>query len=368
VFSNCKKNQNVAKRNKFAAVGPYIGRLVFLLTIPLLCSCAEKFKYDDVDYATRDAAEAVARDDISRQQNFVPKITSRVHGSIVIVIPTTDIIHQYGIVATGNPSDNEIHYISDVLELGFLGFAGAVQIGGAFDQVTVVRSTDSGSYPGTGYDYKLWLLAISHSQWQWYLSKNGSSDKMPISVDQGVPHTQRSAAFDEAVVSGANLLRGTVFGTRSPPATFLSADTPSSNSSAEVNSERDAERYVVALKTEGGTYVVPVLINGAITLDFVVDSGASDVSIPADVVLTLMRTGTLNSADFRGTQTYVMADGTEVPSDIFIIRSLKIGNHTIHNISGSVGSVSGSLLLGQSFLKQFKSWSIDNRTHSLVFR
>ena len=39
----------------------------------------------------------------------------------------------------------------------------------------------------------------------------------------------------------------------------------------------------------GGTYVVPVLINKAITLNFVIDSGASDVSIPADVVLTLVR-------------------------------------------------------------------------------
>ena len=49
----------------------------------------------------------------------------------------------------------------------------------------------------------------------------------------------------------------------------------------------------VPMRMEGGTYVVPVLINGAITLDFVVDSGAADVSIPADVVMTLMRTGTL---------------------------------------------------------------------------
>ena len=38
------------------------------------------------------------------------------------------------------------------------------------------------------------------------------------------------------------------------------------------------------MQIEGGTYVVPVLINDAITLDFVVDSGAADVSIPADVV------------------------------------------------------------------------------------
>jgi hypothetical protein len=47
----------------------------------------------------------------------------------------------------------------------------------------------------------------------------------------------------------------------------------------------------------GGTFAVPVRINDAITLEFVVDSGAADVSIPADVFLTLTRTGTLGRAD-----------------------------------------------------------------------
>ena len=68
----------------------------------------------------------------------------------------------------------------------------------------------------------------------------------------------------------------------------------------------------VPMRMEGGTYVVPVLINDAITLDFIVDSGAADVSIPADVVSTLMRTKTLKETDFLGEQTYVLADGSKV--------------------------------------------------------
>ncbi len=42
-----------------------------------------------------------------------------------------------------------------------------------------------------------------------------------------------------------------------------------------------------------GTYVGPVLINNALTLNFVVDSGAADVSVHADVVMTLLRPGTV---------------------------------------------------------------------------
>ena len=122
----------------------------------------------------------------------------------------------------------------------------------------------------------------------------------------------------------------------------------------------------VPMRIEGGTYVVPVLINDAITLDFIVDSGAADVSNPADVVMTLMRTKTLKDTDFLGEQTYVLADGSKVPSQTFVIRSLKVGDKVLENVNGSVASVHGSLLLGQTFLSRFKSWSVDNTKHALV--
>ena len=90
----------------------------------------------------------------------------------------------------------------------------------------------------------------------------------------------------------------------------------------------------VPMRIEGGTFVVPVLINDAITLDFIVDSGAADASIPADVVSTLMRTQTLKETDFLGEQTYVLADGSKVPSQTFVIRSLKVGNIVVRMCMG----------------------------------
>jgi hypothetical protein len=52
--------------------------------------------------------------------------------------------------------------------------------------------------------------------------------------------------------------------------------------------------YVLA---EGGTFFVPVTVNGTMTLDFSVDSGMAEVTIPADVFATLRRTGTIAEAD-----------------------------------------------------------------------
>ena len=45
----------------------------------------------------------------------------------------------------------------------------------------------------------------------------------------------------------------------------------------------------VPLQIEGGIYTVQVRINGAITLPFVLDSGASEVTLPEDFVLTVRR-------------------------------------------------------------------------------
>jgi hypothetical protein len=54
----------------------------------------------------------------------------------------------------------------------------------------------------------------------------------------------------------------------------------------------------IPLIATGGIYRLPVEVNGVITLQFVLDTGASDVSIPADVALTLYRTGTIRDTDF----------------------------------------------------------------------
>lgn len=123
---------------------------------------------------------------------------------------------------------------------------------------------------------------------------------------------------------------------------------------------------IVPMVGDGGTFAVPVTINNQLTLKFTVDSGAADVSIPADVVMTLIRTGTISDADFLGKETYRLADGSTVPSQRFVIRSLSVGDKTLENVIGSMAPVSGGLLLGQSFLSHFKSWSIDNQRQALI--
>jgi clan AA aspartic protease (TIGR02281 family) len=127
-----------------------------------------------------------------------------------------------------------------------------------------------------------------------------------------------------------------------------------------------AQAESIPLRREGGTYVVPVLINDKIALNFTIDSGAADVSIPADVFSTLVRAGTVAKEDLMDKQVYRLADGSEQTSQRFRIRSLRVGSLELRDVTGSVAPAAGSLLLGQSFLSRIKSWSIDNERHLLL--
>ncbi len=88
--------------------------------------------------------------------------------------------------------------------------------------------------------------------------------------------------------------------------------------------------------------------------------------IPEDVVATLKRMGEIRDSDSIGEQTYLIADGSKVTWKTFRIRSLKVGDRVLENVTGTVAPPNGSLLLGQSFLGRFKSWSIDNSKPALI--
>jgi len=123
---------------------------------------------------------------------------------------------------------------------------------------------------------------------------------------------------------------------------------------------------VVQLQLEGGTYVVPVLLNHKIIRSFTIDSGSADVSIPEEVFTLLIRSGTVAQQDLLDTRRYRLADGSEQTSRRFLIRSLRVGSVELRDVVASVVPEGGELLLGQSFLSRLSSWSIDNDRHTLA--
>ncbi len=122
----------------------------------------------------------------------------------------------------------------------------------------------------------------------------------------------------------------------------------------------------IKLLSNGGVFKTEIDINGIIKLHFIIDSGASEVNIPEDVVRTLIRANAIKEEDFLPGKIYTLADGRNVSSSRFMVRSLKIGEITVNNIEASIGGKESELLLGQSFLKKFSSWSINNDDKKLT--
>jgi len=134
---------------------------------------------------------------------------------------------------------------------------------------------------------------------------------------------------------------------------------------AAVATDSVAASGEIPLTRDGGVYEVLATINGWLVRPFIVDSGAADVQVSADVFLTLYPRGTPPPRFLSG-GSYGLADGRVVQSRRFLIRNLRIGNYEFPDVSASIGEPGAPLLLGQNVLARLGAWSIDNRRNVLV--
>jgi hypothetical protein len=121
----------------------------------------------------------------------------------------------------------------------------------------------------------------------------------------------------------------------------------------------------IPLTRDGGVYEAPVTIDGWLQRPFIVDSGASDVQISADLFDFLYPRGAPPPRFLAG-GSYRLADGRVVRSRRFVIWSLRIGDYDFRDVSASVAEPGAPLLLGQNVLARLGAWSIDNRRSILV--
>jgi hypothetical protein len=121
----------------------------------------------------------------------------------------------------------------------------------------------------------------------------------------------------------------------------------------------------IRLTPAGNQNMVAITLNGVVTLDAFIDSGADTLVIPADAFAKLEAYRTIAPEDYLGTATVVLASGAQSEGRVVRIRSLKVGEVKVGDVIAVVGTKQAPTLLGQSFLRKFRSWSIDNRRHTL---
>ena len=113
------------------------------------------------------------------------------------------------------------------------------------------------------------------------------------------------------------------------------------------------------MRNEGGVYFVPVNING-VDMEFIIDTGASIVSLSMVEAAFLYKQGRLSNDDIIGEGQFVDATGHVSTNAIINLRDVTVGGITIHDVKASVSeSQEAPLLLGQTVLSRFGKVTID---------
>jgi clan AA aspartic protease (TIGR02281 family) len=126
------------------------------------------------------------------------------------------------------------------------------------------------------------------------------------------------------------------------------------NSFSNIYSQKTIE-----MKKINGIYQIPCKVNG-IPMNFVFDTGASDVTISVTEAKFLLKQGLLEKVDFIENVNYKMANGEIIEGTKINLKTIEIGGTLLKNIPASViYKQNAPLLLGQSALSKLGQYSIN---------
>jgi aspartyl protease family protein len=104
-------------------------------------------------------------------------------------------------------------------------------------------------------------------------------------------------------------------------------------------------------------------------MEFIFDTGASDIIMSLTEALFLYKQGKLSQDDFIGAQQYQIADGSIREGMVVVLRSVEIGNRKLTGVQASImDNMETPLLLGQSALAKFGEISINYNKNEITFK
>ena len=110
----------------------------------------------------------------------------------------------------------------------------------------------------------------------------------------------------------------------------------------------------------GGVTKVDCTIND-LPLNFIFDTGASDVTISQVEANFMYKNGYLDSRDIVGKKTYQVATGAIAVGTTIILKEIKFGGLILRDVRASVVETQNApLLLGQTVLQRLGKIEIDN--------
>ena len=127
------------------------------------------------------------------------------------------------------------------------------------------------------------------------------------------------------------------------------------------------QTVTIPMKSKGsGTYEVSCKVN-ELKLNFIFDTGASDISISQTEALFMLKNDYLSESDIKGKERYMDANGDISIGTKIMLKKVEIGGLVLKNISASVvNNKNAPLLFGQSALSKYGKIIIDNKKSEIT--
>lgn len=149
---------------------------------------------------------------------------------------------------------------------------------------------------------------------------------------------------------------------------FISSCSNGNTDGSTLNTEKEItkdslvvsdSRIGIKMKKVGGVYQIPCVVNG-VKMNFIFDTGASNVCISMTEAMFLAKNDYLEDEDFIGRSQSQIADGSVVENMEINLHSLEIEGIMLTDVKAIVvKSLDAPLLLGQSALKKLGKIEID---------
>ncbi|MEJ7611634.1 MAG: retroviral-like aspartic protease family protein [Ferruginibacter sp.] len=123
---------------------------------------------------------------------------------------------------------------------------------------------------------------------------------------------------------------------------------------------------VIRMRREGGVSMIPCTING-LPLNFILDTGASSVSISLTEASFMLKNGQLKQSDILGKVSVVDATGKISEAYQINLKEIVLGGLKLYNVRATIVSTANApLLLGQSALSQLGRFELNLEKNTLT--
>jgi S1-C subfamily serine protease len=180
---------------------------------------AAPFTINGQSFPTREAAIAAYQHQIDADLILVSPVSDKIHGKLLVVLPTRDSLIAYvaRTVAAGN--DEEKAMVADMLSIQLESNAQALSIAAFFDRVSTSPADDGESHPSGGNDFVLFTQREGNGPLQWRLRRpEGAFAPLTLANNSKLNRVDQWNAFNGAVVNAAAQLGALPPRPAAPPA------------------------------------------------------------------------------------------------------------------------------------------------------